>query len=257
MLEVQIENIIPVTEARDRFNQLVDKVEGTDDLFVMTKNGKPAAILVGVHHLEKLTGENHTETFGMAPDAAAQTAETPAPAEATPEITTPVVETNPTADANMAATPIVADAMPVAPIEPVVDAQAVPPSDPAIIGVADTPAAPAVDLSASALPPIETPEPLVAPQPLENPVTGVEEQPADAIAAAAPATNTVASLDPTETTEVDSANSNPFDLPTDDTIQANPAPVTAAPVVDDASGNPVTSAANAATNTQNSGNVQL
>ena len=64
MLEVQIENILPVTEARDRFNQLVDGVENSDDMFVLTKNGKPAAIMVGVHHLEKLTGENHEELFG-------------------------------------------------------------------------------------------------------------------------------------------------------------------------------------------------
>lgn len=61
MLEVQIENIIPVTEARDKFNQLVDQVESGDDMFVMTKNGKPAAILVGVHHMEKLTGVSHEE----------------------------------------------------------------------------------------------------------------------------------------------------------------------------------------------------
>lgn len=64
MLEVKIENIIPVTEARDRFNQIVDTVEGTDEMFVMTKNGKPAAIMVGVHHMEKLTGESHKEVFG-------------------------------------------------------------------------------------------------------------------------------------------------------------------------------------------------
>ncbi len=64
MLEVQIENIVPVTEARDRFNQILDAVEGTDELYVFTKNGKPAGILVGVHHLEKLTGVNHEEVFG-------------------------------------------------------------------------------------------------------------------------------------------------------------------------------------------------
>ena len=64
MLEVQIENIIPVTEARDKFNQIVDAVENTDELYVITKNGKPASIMVGVHHLEKLTGESHEAVFG-------------------------------------------------------------------------------------------------------------------------------------------------------------------------------------------------
>lgn len=56
MLEVNIEKIIPVTEARDMFNKIVDEVEGTDELYVLTKNGKPAAVVVGVNHLEKLTG---------------------------------------------------------------------------------------------------------------------------------------------------------------------------------------------------------
>jgi len=64
MLEVQIENILPVTEARDKLNQLIDSVESSDNMYVMTKNGKPSAILVGVHHLEKLTGEKHDELFG-------------------------------------------------------------------------------------------------------------------------------------------------------------------------------------------------
>lgn len=73
MLEVKVENIIPVTEARDKFNQLIDGVEGSDDLYVMTKNGKPSAILVGVHHLEKLTGDNHEDLAGK------NEAETPAP----------------------------------------------------------------------------------------------------------------------------------------------------------------------------------
>lgn len=61
MLEVKVENIIPVTEARDSFNQLVDKIEGSDEMYVLTKNGKPSAILVGVKHLEKLTGTSHEE----------------------------------------------------------------------------------------------------------------------------------------------------------------------------------------------------
>lgn len=56
-MQVDIEKIIPVTEARDSFNKIVDEVEGSDHLYVLTKNGKPAAVVVGVNHLEKLTGE--------------------------------------------------------------------------------------------------------------------------------------------------------------------------------------------------------
>ncbi|MFA6963171.1 MAG: type II toxin-antitoxin system Phd/YefM family antitoxin [Patescibacteria group bacterium] len=64
MLEVDIEKIIPITDARDRFNQIIEEVEASDDMYVVTKNGKPSAIIVGVHHLEKLTGNKlPTESF--------------------------------------------------------------------------------------------------------------------------------------------------------------------------------------------------
>lgn len=63
MLSVDIEKIIPVTEARDMFNKIIDEVEGSDDLYVLTKNGKPAAVVVGINHLEKLTGETDTEVM--------------------------------------------------------------------------------------------------------------------------------------------------------------------------------------------------
>jgi len=69
MLEVKIEKILPVTEARDSFNKLIDEVEGTDELYVLTKNGKPAAVIVGVHHLEKLTGTSEEELMEKADEA--------------------------------------------------------------------------------------------------------------------------------------------------------------------------------------------
>jgi len=59
MLDVDIEKIIPITEVRDSLNKIIDAVAGSEDLYVVTKNGKPAAIIVGVHHLEKLTGIDH------------------------------------------------------------------------------------------------------------------------------------------------------------------------------------------------------
>ena len=113
MLEVKIDNILPVTEARDSFNQLVDKVESSDEMFVLTKNGKPVSILVGVQHLEKLTGTSHedltkeideTSPIASSPeDMATPTPEpafAPAPAlEETPETTTEVPVTDAPAQA--------------------------------------------------------------------------------------------------------------------------------------------------------------
>lgn len=58
MLEVDIEKIVPVTDARDALNKIVDEVSGSDALYVLTVNGKPSAVVVGVNHLEKLTGKS-------------------------------------------------------------------------------------------------------------------------------------------------------------------------------------------------------
>lgn len=145
MLEVQIENIIPVTEARDKFNQIVDAVEGTDHLYVMTKNGKPAAIMVGVHHLEKLTGEHHEAVFGKSepssttpadpnvtipPMQEASPEEAPAPAEpATPSSNISFDNVNAVSDNNAApaATPNPVSDIATAPNPPAEDGQALAP----------------------------------------------------------------------------------------------------------------------------------
>lgn len=73
VLEVDIDKILPVTEARDSFNKIVDEVEGTDHMYVLTKNGKPAAVVVGVNHLEKLTGKSTNELTSMVEKKADET----------------------------------------------------------------------------------------------------------------------------------------------------------------------------------------
>lgn len=70
MLSVDIEKIVPVTSARDMFNKIVDDVEDSDSLYVLTKNGKPAAVVVGINHLEKLTGETSGEIMNKVGEAA-------------------------------------------------------------------------------------------------------------------------------------------------------------------------------------------
>ena len=73
MLEVDIDKILPVTEARDNFNKIVDEVEGTDHMYVLTKNGKPSAVVVGVNHLEKLTGKTADELTSIVEKKADET----------------------------------------------------------------------------------------------------------------------------------------------------------------------------------------
>ncbi|MEK9155726.1 MAG: type II toxin-antitoxin system Phd/YefM family antitoxin [Patescibacteria group bacterium] len=76
MLEVNVEKIMPVTEARDTLNKIVDEVAAGDELYVLTVNGKPSAVLVGVHHLEKLTGTKEEDLVVTAATLPAPTVET-------------------------------------------------------------------------------------------------------------------------------------------------------------------------------------
>lgn len=54
-LKVSLDNIIPLTEARDHFSQIVNEVQ-KDKLYVLTKGGKPAVAIIDVKYLENLTG---------------------------------------------------------------------------------------------------------------------------------------------------------------------------------------------------------
>lgn len=54
-LKVSLENIIPLTYARDHFSQIVSEVQ-KDKLFVLTKGGKPAVAIIDVRYLESITG---------------------------------------------------------------------------------------------------------------------------------------------------------------------------------------------------------
>ncbi len=77
-LKVSLENIIPLTEARDHFSQIVTEVQ-KDKLYVLTKGGKPAVAIIDVKYLEHITGgevkEEHVveeikkdpEKVGLAP----------------------------------------------------------------------------------------------------------------------------------------------------------------------------------------------
>jgi prevent-host-death family protein len=135
MLEVDISKILPVTEARDSLNKIIDDVSIGDELYVLTVNGKPSAVIVGVHHLEKLTGKPTDELMAattppvglneMPADSAATPTSTPsAPTEVTPSSTpaapaeTTPTEPEPVATSTPASTPIPGTTAPPAPNSP-------------------------------------------------------------------------------------------------------------------------------------------
>ena len=44
--------ILSLSEAKIKFSELVDSVQSTDEEFVITKNGRPAAVLVNPNEFE-------------------------------------------------------------------------------------------------------------------------------------------------------------------------------------------------------------
>jgi prevent-host-death family protein len=61
-LKVSLDNIIPLTEARDHFSQIVNEVQ-KDKLYVLTKGGKPAVAIIDVKYLEGITGGEVRESI--------------------------------------------------------------------------------------------------------------------------------------------------------------------------------------------------
>lgn len=101
-LKVSLENIIPLTEARDHFSQIVNEVQ-KDKLYVLTKGGKPAVAIVDVKYLEHITGgeakvEQVREEIKKAPEKVGlppmiQHNTTPTPPPATPKPPSPPTST--------------------------------------------------------------------------------------------------------------------------------------------------------------------
>lgn len=142
MLQVDIEKIIPVTEARDMFNKIVDEVEGTDEMYVLTKNGKPSAVIVGVNHLEKLTGDEGSEVMAKISDLANEQGEVPV---------APTQDSTALEAVDVPATPVEGQFDMSAPVDNFAPAPVtnIPAVEPEPIPVADT------------APPVETPMPAV------------------------------------------------------------------------------------------------
>lgn len=46
--------ILPISKVKDRLNELVDAAAGTHEQVTITKNGSPAAVLIGIDEWESL-----------------------------------------------------------------------------------------------------------------------------------------------------------------------------------------------------------
>jgi prevent-host-death family protein len=185
MVNVNINKILPVTEVRDSLNKIIDEVETTDEMYVVTKNGKPSAIIVGVHHLEKLTGIKSEELIAEPEEKEVKTTpiveaitidqpqnETVSAPIATEAQATPAVTDNDEIDSlfnedistpeNKTETLVSDNVMPAAPATP---AFSTPTNSPVLPEI--TPAAEQVDATAQLAAPV-MPEPPVQAQTMNN-----------------------------------------------------------------------------------------
>jgi prevent-host-death family protein len=108
MLHVELENIVSETEAISRIGELMGRVDGTDQIVVITKNNQPSVALVSVAQLEGLTGRQVRPA---------------APMSATPPMVTPLA---PSVLPDLMDEPV-ADPVAVAPMAPMAPAPEVTP----------------------------------------------------------------------------------------------------------------------------------
>jgi prevent-host-death family protein len=54
MLNVSVDNIVPITQARFKISQMVEKVRKSKDFLVLTKLGRPSVALVDIDFLGEL-----------------------------------------------------------------------------------------------------------------------------------------------------------------------------------------------------------
>lgn len=55
-MNISLDNIIPITEARGRLGNLTEKATG-ENIVILTKSGKPRAALVDIAYITKLQNE--------------------------------------------------------------------------------------------------------------------------------------------------------------------------------------------------------
>jgi len=60
MLKVPIDKIMPVTEVRANISKVINDVEG-GDLYVLTRGGKPTAVIAPIDYIKKCTETNNTQ----------------------------------------------------------------------------------------------------------------------------------------------------------------------------------------------------
>lgn len=71
MLQVPIDKILPVTEARANISKLVDDVE-KGNVYVLTRGGKPAVVVASVKYIAKLTGNSTAASSVMVENSHAE-----------------------------------------------------------------------------------------------------------------------------------------------------------------------------------------
>jgi prevent-host-death family protein len=156
MLHVELENILSEDDAVRKARELIDRVDQTKQLVVITRQSKPAVVMIAIDQIEQLTGRAVTPVAPLASSHASAEPTLPNPVIATPaHLDTPPHQEAP-------ATPV--PTLPLMPEESGLPLMNTPP-----FGVTPSPTMPAAP-SLAPLPssvPMDTPEAPATPPPAE------------------------------------------------------------------------------------------
>lgn len=56
MIHADLDKILPEDDALERITSIIEEVEENQELFIITKSGRPAAAIINIDYLEELTG---------------------------------------------------------------------------------------------------------------------------------------------------------------------------------------------------------
>lgn len=56
MIHADLDKILPEDDALEKISSIIEEVEANQELFIITKSGRPAAAIINIDYLEELTG---------------------------------------------------------------------------------------------------------------------------------------------------------------------------------------------------------
>lgn len=194
MLHIELENIVSESEAIEQIGALIAKVDGSENIAVITRNNHPAVALIAVNQLEILTGRSVKPALPIKPssiESDAVSAPQPLPMGDDPVLKmetppTPALPELPAMEVPEVVAPPLAFSQPAAPMAPALPEL---PELPDFPGMEEELSTPATPFAAAPMPQMQqapfTPAPAIQP-PMSAPIPTPPAQPVAPVMPPAP-----------------------------------------------------------------------